>query len=463
MSRDLLSTIDPRTGVARGQIWVLWVLVAIGVLLRLAWLALPSSPKTSLGEAANVAVSIAQHGTIANSFYAGQGPTAHVMPIPPIIAGAVYHVFGALSPLSEAVLTGWSLLVVFAAFFVLLKCFEELGSPYFARLAAFATLCVVPLNFNLEGYWFRTWDGGIAAAAGPAAYLLTILRLDQKPSIGRLDVVGTGFLAAALMFISPPMGVGGYVCGAILLVRKLPLRQWVSSTAIVAAALAIVLAPWTLRNMAVMGEPIALRDNFGLEFAQGNYSAALTNPDREAQFAARHKEIHPWENAPVIEKFKAAGGEIKYSKLLEAETKAWVSAHPVEFAKLSLRHFSEFVFPPAWYWGAVSRGTLLKVIATGVFSAGAICAVVFGMAYISRRYVYLAVMIAVPVIPYIFVQPILRYRYIIFGILVFLTWDFLVRIAMLAAGRARFQGLASHRHAAGVGSSRTTLDYRKDI
>jgi hypothetical protein len=417
--------------------WAPFILIVIGVVLRVWWLTLPAPTTVSVGETTNVARAFAERGVIADAFFVGQGPTAHVMPIPVIFAGCVYRIFGFETPLAEGILTAWSLALVSAAFWMLYLCFEELGSPLAARLGALASLCVLPLNFSLEAIWFRTWDGGLAAFLG-GAFFLNVLRVDRREVVGWRVVLGTSLLAALLLFVSPPLGAAGYLCGLILLARKTPFRAWPGYVAIVLAATCLVLAPWTIRNAQIMGSPVVLRDNFGLEFAQANYSAAVSNPNRSDQFALRHAEIHPYQNPPAERKLIEAGGELKYSKKLSAETKAWVADHPADFAKLSFRHFIEFVFPPHWYWSeSSSRGTEVKQIIVWTTAGLAILGLIDGLLRKSRKYAYVVIMTLVPIIPYVFVQPILRYRYIIAGLLTFLAWDLLLRLAGLISVRRR--------------------------
>ncbi len=403
-------------------------LIVLGVVLRVAWLLRFTRHAVSEGESANVALAFAKTGVLADAFFPGQGPTAHVTPISPLVAGLVYRLFGIQSTLSEAVLTAWSLTLVFGSFWLLYEAFGKLKSPVLARLAGLAVLCLLPLNFSLEAVWFRTWDGGLAAALG-SAFLFVLLTLDQQDEVTLAQTAGTALLAALLLFVSPPLGLPAYLCGAILLVKKIPPRRWLPSLGIIAVTSVLVLAPWTIRNDLVMGKPILLRDNFGLELAQANYPAALTNPDRLAQFRQRYVEIHPYSRPAIL---RNNGGEVAYFDKLSRDTKQWIAQNPASFAKLTFRHLVEFFLPPSWYWqqfGGEGKGTGSKMYLNWAISIFGLCGLAYGLYRRFPDYIYLFLMTLVPVVPYIVVQPTLRYRYPILGLLVFLSADLLIRLA----------------------------------
>ena len=413
--------------------WLPAALIAAGVVLRLLWALLPSSDKLSFGEAANVAIAFARTGAFADAFVAGQGPTAHIMPVPPMIAGLVYRAFGIQTPLSEGVLIAWSLLLVFGAYWLLFKAFEAAGAPLAGRLGALAVLCLLPLNFNLEVVWFRTWDGGLAVVLA-AAFLLAVLRLDAAERVGNGPLAALALLAAAVLAVSPPLGLGAYAGGLLLFARRLPWRRWPAGVAIVGVATVLVLAPWTIRNAQVMGKPIVFRDNFGLELAMGYFPGALEAASPRDAFKTRHDTIHPYANPAGFAAMQAAGGEVAYFDALGTATKAWIAAHPGDAVRLTLRHLTEFLFPPAWYWNqfsdAGSTGTTAKLAANWLITLLGLAGLGYAVLRLEHRYRYLALMTLLPILPYLVVQPTLRYRYIVLGLLVFFAGDAVARFSM---------------------------------
>lgn len=408
------------------------MLIAIGAGLRLLWWwqNYPTLRLADLGEAHNAALSFARTGIIGDTFHVGQGASAHLLPLPSIIAGTVFRLFGLDSPASLHILMIWSLTLVFSSYFLMFKVFGELGSPLRARQAAFGVLCIVPLNFALETYWFGYWEGGLAAALS-AGLLLLIIRLDQRENLGWSAVWVTALLTALVSFVSPAIGLAGYACGLMLMVRRLPKRRWVGAIAVVIVSFLVVFGPWTYRNYTTFGTPILLRDNLGLEMAQANYPGAATAADRQREALRRHNEIHPWARPENYAKMVTAGGEIAYSAKLGAETNRWIAEHPAEFLRLCGRHLVEFVFPPTWYWsqfGGSGEGVGRKIILHWAISLLGFLGVFYSALRLNDRYRYAIIMVVLPILPYIIVQPLRRYRYVFFTLLVYFACDFISRL-----------------------------------
>jgi hypothetical protein len=428
----MISTTPP-SWLDRHETRILLVLTVLGVVLRLLWVHSNTVSLVALGEAVNVSRAFAETGTIADPFRSGQGATAHVMPLPMIVAGLVYRALGFDTPAANSVLTIWSMLQVFASFWFLYKAFGEAGAPLVARLAGFALLCLAPVNLPFETVYFRTWDGGLAVALS-SLLLWLLLRADRAASVSLKHVAGLGLLAGLVMFISPPAGVAAYLCGALLLYRKVAPRRWPAAIAIVALAGVAVMTPWAVRNYQVFGRFIPLRDNFGLEFAQANYDGAVTRPDSLAEFSARHYAIHPYDSGPGYQRMLAAGGEPAYADALKVQTQAWVDVHPGDFAVLTGRHLGSMLFPPRWYFSRVSRSTLPRLASHWLVSALGLLGIALAAARLRARYYYLIIGTLVPLLPYALVQPTLRYRYLIFALLVYFACDAVARLVNARRG-----------------------------
>ena len=85
-------------------------------------------------EASRVALSIARHGMIADAYYFGQGPTAHLMPLNPLLAGAVLGLFGPGSSTANLLLLFLSLGQVLAGYLLIRLVFLRLGAVLAALL-----------------------------------------------------------------------------------------------------------------------------------------------------------------------------------------------------------------------------------------------------------------------------------------------------------------------------------------
>ncbi len=426
-----------RIGALAARSWVAPVLLLVmGGLARLTWVWLFAPHSSAYGEIANVAIAFANTGTLADAFNPGEGPTAHVLPIPPIVAGLIYRGFGIRSAVSEGILLALATTTVLASYALLYKIFELMGTPRWGRLLGLAATCLLPLNFGLETVAFRIWEGALGVAVA-VAFLLALLKLERTPEIRLPAIAAMSLAAAVVLFVSPAFGVAAYACSLLLLTERLPIRRWPVTIMVAVAGLAIVLAPWLVRNMLVMGEPVLLRSNFGLELAIGNHPAAANTTDDRGAFRARLDEIHPFKRQEGSDAMRRAGGEVAYAKSLGATAEAWIAAHPAAFARLSLKHLGQYFFPPAWQWNAYasgdgrtpSRALGAKLVLQWLIAGAGIAGALLALARAPRRYRLAVMMMLLPALPYMIVQPILRYRYIVFGLSVFFAADLVAYLA----------------------------------
>lgn len=408
-----------------GPAWMLAALIVMGIAIRLEWMASNPDKARSSGEAFNVAVAFARTGQIADAFAVGQGPTAHLTPLAPMIAGTVYRMLGIDTPASNSVLTGWSLALAFGSFLLFYRIFGRLGAPVAGRLLGVGFMALIPMNnIYFETTLFRIWEGGLAVFVA-AIILDTLLRLDAASRVTMRDVGGVALLTATCLFISPPLGVAAYLGGLLLMVRKVDARRWPRTIAIVGFMTALVLGPWLVRNIIVMDRPILLRDNIGLEMAQAFHDKALTTDNIPETFWARHKQIHPFRKGYAA--MQAAGGEAAYAEALGVETRAWIAAHPTGAARLALEHTLAMMFPPPSSWDPPDLRAWIKAAILSLVTLLGLAGLIAGWRRREIGYGYAGLFALVPVIPYALVQPDLRYRYIIAALLAFLAFDFLAR------------------------------------
>ena len=409
---------------ARG--WLLpALLLALGLSARLGWLLVTEPHGYAQGEMANVAIAFAKTGTLADAYRPGQGPTAHVLPLPPLYAGLIYRAFGIRSAVSEAILAAASIGMVLLSFALLYRVFGEMGTSRAGLLLGLATACLLPLNFALEVVGFRIWEGALATVLG-LAFLYALLRLDHAAEIGTRTIALMSLAAAVLFFVSPALGLAGYACSLLLLVDRLPVKRWPAALAIAAAALVIVIGPWAVRNQSVLGEPVLLRSNFGLELAIGNHPAAATTSDDGKAFRARLDEVHPFQSQAAFDAMQRAGGEVAYARQLGATARAWIAENPAAFARLSLKHIQQYFFPPAWQWSIYSdpgRALRSKVALHWAVTAVGLAGALFALFRATRRYRYAVTFLLVPALMYAITQPVPRYRYIMYGLTLFFAGD----------------------------------------
>jgi hypothetical protein len=402
--------------------WVPVGLVLLGIGARLAWLSHQSGKKLDLGEAMNVARAIQQRGQFADAFQAGQGPTAHLMPLSPLIAGLTYRLYGFDTFTSNALLTTWSLAAVFVGFWLQMMAFEALGLMASVRVAAFAILCIVPFNFWLETVAFRVWEGGLAVALASLLLYMSVRWDGSNPGWAKLTAVS--IVLSMLCFVAPSMAIAGIAVAAIFAWRNLMPQRILAFVALFCVTSSVIFLPWVMRNDTVFGQPILFRTDAGLELAVAFREDALNTKDAARDFSTTMKSIHPRVTLEAFDAMKRGGGEIKYSETLGAAALHWMANNPFGTLRLITRHIAGMLFPPAWYWtmwSDNSRATDLKVYIHWVISGLGLGGIFLACFARDRRLQYPIAMTALTIIPYAFVQPTLRYRYLIFGLLVYFS------------------------------------------
>ena len=396
------------------------ILLALGFLLRGLWL-WRHGIDHAVGEAANVAISIARNGTFADTFARGSGLSAHFTPSMTLIAGGIYALFGIRTGTAELILAIVSIGLSLASGYLWYRVVLEVGAPRLAALVALALFCLLPMNLNLEAIAFRAWEGALAAA-GAALCLLLALRLDRSETPTLKAFAGLAIASALTFFVNQAIGLAVYGAMGLLLLRRFPIGRWPAAIGIAALCLIAVLAPWTIRNAVTFDKFIPFRSNLGLELALANSPAATTGQDERVNFLARLRAIHPLESENAFQAMQQAGGEIPYADALGREAKAWIAANPGRFARLSLHHLREYYFPPTWQWNIYSEGAQAVgprlLLVWGLSLLGLVAAVLLPWLYGSRA-LFLTVFVLVPSLPYLIVQPVLRYRYLIYAPLLF--------------------------------------------
>lgn len=380
-------------------------------------------------ELRNAAMHWARTGAIADAFRPGSGPTAHVGGLPVLIPGGVYRLFGVDTPASNIALTMLGTLAVIATAFVLNRVFVRLGLSAVARGAAVLIICAVPLHIEIEARSLRVYENGYAALS-LALLLLAVTRLESA-KVRLVDLVGLAALVALMIALSPAVGACAVVILGVFALRRLNWPRRCGAVAILSLVLAATVTPWALRNQAAVGAPVLTRDNFGLEFAIGTHAAAVTPADPAATYLQRLAEIHPHGSEPAYRALRAAGGEVAYARGLGDATWAWVKAHPGDAMTIWARHAHEFFLPPAWMWlhsGPPDATMPVRIILVDIIALLALAGLALALARRNWRYLYLLPSVVLLPLPYLLSQPLIRYRYTIASLLIFLAMDCLARL-----------------------------------
>jgi hypothetical protein len=405
-------------------------LLAGGALARLAWLVRAQNLAPYLSESHHVGVSLARSGQFADPFGIVTGSTAHVGMLTPLPSAAVYWLLGADTRLAEFALSLWSLAIVLLGIWFCWRLACALEVPRIARLGAVAFAAIVPLQFKLELREGRNWEVNLAVLL-LVYILLRVIVADKEASATSRWLFVTGAIAGLLFIVSPPAGLAAAVTVGLFQYMNFPPRRWWIAPAAFAIVVCLFTGVWAERNLRVFDAPIALRDNLGLELAISNYQGAVHPSDSLAAYVGRLKELHPIQSDAALAAMRMAGGEVKYYRQLGIKAREWIFAHPLDFSLLSARHFFQFYFPPLWFWygyGPLGLMAALQQFLLWAAAAFGICRLAF-MAWRQRGYAYLLAAMVACSLPYVVIQPTLRYRYLVSALLIFLAFDGLARAA----------------------------------
>lgn len=398
-------------------------LIAAGILLRLLWLIAGHHLGPFGGESQNIAVSLAQGHGFANAYAPDSGPTAHISPTTPALAALAYLLFGPLSPAAELALSVVAVLIVGTGIYVLYLLMAELGAPLLARLGAVALTALFPFQFSVEVVEFRTWEAGLATTV-MAAVLLAIVKADREPLLGWRRMFLISVACGVLGVISPAPGLAASGALGVLLLRRARVVQWpVAVVAVVATALVISL-PWAMRNEAKLGARIWTRSTVGLQKAMTYADGALTM-DPLKFYLQQHNALSPV-HPEAYQRMKAAGGEVAYYRQLNAQATAWMAAHRSALPVIWGRNLRDFYLPPErFYTRFGSKGTAVEArrALAVVLSALGLASLIGLLLARQWRYLYVAAVVALASAPYVMTFPLMRYRYAVSSLLIFLALD----------------------------------------
>lgn len=263
---------------------------------------------------------------------------------------------------------------------------------------------------------------------------------------GRHDIpssvtIAFAALLALTFFVSPAAGLGLGCAAAVFSFKHFTAWRTIRLALLAGLFLLLMVVPWGLRNADQMGSFILLRDNAGLQLALANYPEAVDPEDPLKTYHSRLRAIHPRFNTDLRHEMEAAGGEVAYNTKLKAEANRWIAANRVAFTQISLRHLSEYYFPRPWQFRHTGSGSFATARSLVV------CAVVvLGLLGLAKRlkerspgYLYVLPIVLVPGLTYLTFQPLPRYTYLIYGLMVFLAADFAIAPAVRKLKR-RFAG-----------------------
>lgn len=218
----------------------------------------------------------ADYHAIATSFVSGHGfsdpgghPTARRPPLYPAFLAALYAVFGP-DPLAgrlAQVLLGIAVVALTAA--VARRLFDRRVALAAAALAALNPFLAFISGYLLtENLYMVLLLAALWLAPGPRAVM-------QAPR--RRALAAAALLAGATLTRPAGLPVFEWVIAAVLLLGSLSWRARLGRALVMAAAFAVVVAPWHARNAVVMGGWV-LTTHGGITFYQGNNHKVVDIP-----------------------------------------------------------------------------------------------------------------------------------------------------------------------------------------
>ena len=401
--------------------WIIVAIILLGIIERVLWNGMRTTTGAE-GEAFNVARAIAEGRGFADAYRIGSGPTAHLTPVSPLIAGGVYRLFGVRSLPSEMLLATWSIGLALGAHLLLYRAFGRIGVPRDLRLGALAWGCLAPTYISQEAVEFRVWEGGLATFM-IALFLDRLTALEAHYAAGvrarSRPALTAAALGGALFLINPPMGLGAIACLALVAWRRLSLGATAATAATGAATIALLVAPWAIRNERVLGAPVPLRSNAGLELALSNYDGAETVTDQRLAYLDRIDAVHPTISDAGYRRLRAVG-EVAYADALGDEALDWMARHPGRVTVQAVDHMREMIFPSVWKFDPVgqSRASWFKVPLARLAGIVGLLGMLVALARIGGGASYPAIYMTTVIVLMSPFQPVVRYMYVISPVLV---------------------------------------------
>jgi 4-amino-4-deoxy-L-arabinose transferase-like glycosyltransferase len=247
-------------------------------------------------------------------------PTAYRPPLYPLVLGLLVR---------DGELPSWRVAVLHAILgaataAVVLALGYRAGLGRWSYLAAGLTACD-PILLNQTTVVMTETLAALLAVVG----IGMVGRFSRRPSLPIAAACGA-VLGLAVLCRPTFFFWLAFVVAAVLLLRDTPRR--VRHAAMVLAAAAAVLAPWTIRNAVHFGRPI-------FATTHGGYTIWLANNDLYYDHVLKGESVFDAERlAPRLREIAAEsdGGEVAFDRRLYDEAKDTIARRPAAFAYASL-------------------------------------------------------------------------------------------------------------------------------
>jgi 4-amino-4-deoxy-L-arabinose transferase-like glycosyltransferase len=411
---------SPR-GIRRPWTHSIFFIVLVAFLLRLAVITIghtyritPRRDHFQFGwEMGRIARSIATGQGFSSPTDLPTGPSAWAPPVYPYILAGTFKLFGIYSNLSAWVILSFNSIFGALTCLTLYRIAEKIYGVAVARATAW-TWALFPYAI----YWpvRVVWEMSLSAFLLSLALLLT-LRMADAPPRPRMWI-GFGLLWGLLALTNTAV-LSLFPFCLLYLLWRLPraLRQFIGFAMCILAA-GLVVSPWLVRNYAVFGKFVFVRDNLPLEMH-------MANNDRSTGLWTRSE--HPGNDPDAMRRFQELG-EIRFMEEKQQQLHDFIREHPEEFFRFTLDRILYFwIGPPqanivAGYDLMIARHLMFILPAVFAFA---------GLWLTLRKRLrggfLLACCLLIYPLPYYLVNPFPRYKHAIepemILLAVFLFWE----------------------------------------
>ena len=275
-------------------------------------------------EIGRIARSLAMGHGYGNPMLPETGPTAWMTPVYPYLLAGVFRIFGIYSRNSALVILSFNALCsALTCIPIFLMAQRSFGRS--VAVVACWIWALSPYPIYISGGF--VWETCLSALLLAILFLWT---LQLREHGGRWQWLGFGILwgisaltNASTLALFPFLA--GWALYPLWRMKGNP-QQRLAATLLVVFGLAIAVLPWQVRNYRTFHTPVALRDNFWLEFWVGNDGHSESWMDEHA---------HPSINDAELNDF-VRRGEIRYMQEKRREALSYLAQHPEQFVTLSL-------------------------------------------------------------------------------------------------------------------------------
>ncbi len=303
--------------------------------------------ETGRTETIRTAISVGLRGAFADPYAIPTGATAHSAPLYPLAIAPIYSLLGD-TPAADKVRFAVNALAASIEYALIPILAAALGLGF--RPGVFAGLvgALLPLH-----YWPECVNEGEYAWTAIFLQLTVLLyaRFLEKPSLDIPRAGGAGCLCGFGLLQAPTLAPALAGLNLLSLWRfRSDTKRMLRWIAVFSIAVCAVLAPWVVRNRVRLGGWFFVRDNLGLELFISNQDGASPTFEeniRNPKIFSQHPHVNP-----VVAAELRRIGEQEFERRRLQQGLQWISAHPREFASLTVRRVVRFWFPevPRFRW-----------------------------------------------------------------------------------------------------------------